>query len=112
MAARVFSYMWQYTENLRSLYETPTLPPESPETAPNRVRASTIIQAARQAGRSLLTELEAKQLLAAYGLPTVETYLATSQAEALEQAEKIGYPVVLKLHSETITHKTDVGGVR
>ena len=61
---------------------------------------------------SLLTESESKQLLAAYGIFTVETHVATSEAEAVEFAEKIGYPVVLKLFSETITHKTDVGGVQ
>ena len=68
--------------------------------------------AARKSGRTLLTEFESKQLLAAYGIPTVETRVATSETEAVKQAEAIGYPVVLKLFSETITHKTDVGGVQ
>lgn len=52
------------------------------------------------------------QILAAYGIPIVETRVATSETEALKWAEEIGYPVVLKLFSETITHKTDVGGVQ
>ncbi len=111
-AARVFNYMWRYSYNLRSLYETPTLPADADENAPDRARANRIIEIPRQAGRTLLTELESKQLLATYGIPTVETYLAANEAEALEWADKIGYPVVLKLHSETITHKTDVGGVQ
>ena len=68
--------------------------------------------AVRNSGRTLLTEFESKRLLSAYGIPTVNTTVATSEAEAVEAAGKIGYPVVLKLHSESITHKTDVGGVR
>jgi acetyltransferase len=66
----------------------------------------------RQSGRTILTEFESKALLAAYGIPTVETRLANNADEAVELAERFGYPVVLKLNSQTITHKTDVGGVR
>ncbi len=111
-AAQVFSYMWRYTENIRAMYETPTLPPRSEENAPNRKQAQEIIDTARKAKRTLLTEFESKQLLAAYRIPTVETRLATSIEDTVEIASQIGYPVVLKLHSETITHKTDVGGVQ
>jgi acetyltransferase len=71
-----------------------------------------MLETIRQSGRTLLTEFESKQLLAAYGFPTVETQVARSEAEAVTCAEDIGYPVVLKLSSETITHKTDVGGVQ
>ena len=56
--------------------------------------------------------MNSKQLLAAYRIPTVETIIAKNEEEAVQAADKIGYPVVLKLHSETITHKTDVGGVQ
>jgi acetyltransferase len=66
----------------------------------------------RQSGRTILTEYESKQMLAAYDIPTVETRLARTADEAADIAEAMGYPVVLKLNSETITHKTDVGGVR
>ena len=59
-----------------------------------------------------LTEVEAKQLLAQAGLPVVETRLATSKKEAVEAAKKLGYPVVLKIVSPQITHKSDVGGVK
>lgn len=111
-ATRVFSYMWRYSYNLRGIYETPVLPADSDIDAPNRALAEQIVQTARQSGRTLLTELESKQLLAAYGIPTVETRVATSAEQAVEMAAAIGYPVVLKLFSETITHKTDVGGVR
>ena len=111
-AAHVFNYMWRSSYNLRGIYETPTLPADSDENAPNRALAQQIIQNARNAGRTILTELESKQLLDAYQIPIVPTTIAHSKEEAIAQAEKIGYPVVLKLHSETITHKTDVGGVR
>jgi acetyltransferase len=60
----------------------------------------------------LLTELESKQVLNAYGIPTADTQIATSEEEAIRIAEKLGGAVVLKLYSETITHKTDVGGVK
>ncbi len=59
----------------------------------------------------MLSEWESKRLLTAYGIPTVETRLAAGEEEAVAEAAAIGFPVVLKLHSTTITHKTDVGGV-
>jgi len=107
-AAKVFYYMWRYSYNLRGLYETPLLPEESPD----RGTAEHIVQSARAAGRTLLTEVESKQLLAAYGIPTVATEIARTETEAVEHAEKIGYPVVLKLLSDTVAHKTEVGGVQ
>jgi acetyltransferase len=109
-AARVFCYMWRYSYVLRGLYETPVLRGEADE-GPDRARAQGLIENARRAGRTLLTEVESKQLLAAYGLPTVQTEVAATEDEAAAQANSIGYPVVVKLLSETITHKTDVGGV-
>jgi acetyltransferase len=109
-AARMFAYMAQYAENLKSLYETPVLH-GSNGFVPNKELATQIIQHARQSGRTILTEYESKKLLAAYGIPTVETRIATTEADAVQAAAEIGYPVVLKLHSETVTHKTDVGGV-
>ena len=107
-AARVFDYMATYSENLGLLYETPMPIGESEL---NRECADDIIQTARESGRTILTEFESKQLLSCYGIPTVETRIANSEEDAVKAAEEIGYPVVLKLHSETITHKTDVGGV-
>ncbi|MCG8607279.1 bifunctional acetate--CoA ligase family protein/GNAT family N-acetyltransferase [bacterium] len=111
-AARMFNYMWRYSYNLRGLYETPALPSDSDEGYPDREAAEQIIQKARNAKRTILTEHESKQLLTAYDIPTIETRVAKDQAEACEIANALGYPVVLKLHSETITHKTDFGGVR
>jgi len=111
-AARAFHYMWRYSYNLKGLYETPTSGDDAGDEAGSRVRAGEIVNAVRASGRTLLTEFESKRLLAAYGIPTVDATVATSETEAVEAAAKIGYPVVLKLHSESITHKTDVGGVR
>ncbi len=111
-AARVFDYMAHYSENLHSLYETPMPVGEADEARVDRARAAQIIRSAREVGRTILTEYESKQLLTCYGIPTVETRIAKNEEEAVKAADAIGYPVVLKLHSETITHKTDVGGVQ
>jgi acetyltransferase len=111
-AARAFQYMWRFSENLKSLYETPALHGDGSISATAAAEADAIIQNARKTGRTILTEQESKQLVSAYGIPTVETHAARTQNEAVKLAEKIGYPVVLKLFSETITHKTDVGGVQ
>ncbi|MFY9682596.1 MAG: bifunctional acetate--CoA ligase family protein/GNAT family N-acetyltransferase [Candidatus Sulfotelmatobacter sp.] len=111
-AARAFAYMWQYTYNLRGLYETPTLTKLSGMESASRNQVEHIIQSARDRGRTLLTEPESKQLLSCYGIPTVETRVAGGEDEAVRLASEIGFPVVLKIFSETITHKTDVGGVK
>src|SRR5579871_4199367 len=109
-AARAFTYMWRYTYNLRGLYETPALI-EAAESAGGRTQAFELIQRVRCAGRTMFNEFEAKQLLAFYGIPAVETRVAGSEEEAVACAADIGYPVVLKLLSNTIAHKTDVDGV-
>jgi acyl-CoA synthetase (NDP forming) len=71
-----------------------------------------IVEAARRAGRTLLSEVESKQLLEEAGIPVVPTRLATSRAEAVRIAEEIGLPAVLKVISPDVTHKSDVGGVK
>ena len=111
-AAKIFQYMWQYSYNLQGLYQTPVLPGEVNGAASGAAAATKIIEGVRKSGRTILTEVESKRLLSAYGIPTVPTEVATTAEEAVDLAEKFGYPVVLKLYSETITHKTDVGGVR
>jgi len=109
-AARIFYYMWRYSYLLRGLYETPALPHGAE--GPDRARAEAIVQAVRQSGRTLLTELESKELLTCYGIPTAPTLEARSAEEAVAKAEELGYPVVVKLLSHTITHKTEVEGVK
>jgi acetyltransferase len=111
-AARAFDYMWRFSDNLRALYETPPAAADVGDAAVRRQQAEEVIQQARKAGRTLLTELESKRVLESCQIPTVETRLASSAEQAVEIAETIGFPVVLKLHSETVTHKTDVGGVQ
>ncbi len=127
-AARAFASMWRYSDNLRSLYETPTFASNVGADAVARLtsvsanaaaappaggneRADTLLATVRQAGRTLLTEVESKQLLSLYGIPTVETRVAFTEDDAAKQAEQLGFPVAVKLFSETLTHKTDVGGV-
>ncbi len=111
-AARAFNYMWQYADNLKALYQTPEMPEDSATWTPDRNLVKSIIAGARGEGRTILTEFESKQVLAAYGIPVARTIIAGSSAEAVKAADEIGYPIVLKLYSETITHKTDVGGVQ
>ena len=111
-AARAFALMWRHSDHLRLLYERPALRTLPGSTPAHQHAAERMIAAARAEGRTLLTEVESKHLLAAYGIPTVQTLIARDEEQAVQHAKAIGYPVVLKLFSETITHKTDVGGVR
>ncbi len=110
-AAHMFTELVAYSENLKSLYETPGLTPEWVR-RPQRTRARQLIEQARAEGRTTLSEPESKELLDAYGIPVAETRVAATVEEAVAAAEDIGYPVVVKLVSHTITHKSDVGGVR
>lgn len=108
-AARAFCAMWRYSRNLDALYETPSLS----ETADiDRKAAEKTIAAVHASGRTLLTEAESKKILAAYGIPVVQTRIAKSEKEAVDLAGKIKGPIVLKIHSEIITHKSDVDGVK
>jgi acetyltransferase len=108
-AARLFNYMWRYASNVNALYETPRY--GGSQEAADRDGAKAIIDRVRSTGRTILTEHESKQILAAYGIPTLPSVIATTADDAVAAAAAMGYPVVLKIHSETITHKTDVGGV-
>ena len=109
-AAKAFVYMWRYTYNLRAIYETPVFLKR--ERAADRDKVAGIIDSVRASGRTVLTEFESKEVLASYGVPTVLTRVAATVEDAVKAAGEIGYPVVLKLYSETISHKTDVGGVQ
>jgi acetyltransferase len=75
-------------------------------------KARNIIAKARTDGRDSLTEIEAKQVFAAYGLPITSTSLATTEDEAVKLAGQIGFPVVMKIVSPDILHKSDAGGVK
>lgn len=111
LAARMFNFTWRWADNLRLLYETPSLADEGMSAGAYEA-ARRSVASARREGRTLLSESESKELLAAYGIPVVETRVATDVAAAQSVADEIGYPVVVKLHSRSVTHKTDVDGVR
>lgn len=111
-AARSFCYMWRYSDNLRALYETPALSAEGLDKGAGCARTEAMIRAAQKRNRTLLTEAESKEILKAYGIPTVKTLIARSAEEAVRMAANLGSTVVLKLFSEKVTHKTDVGGVK
>lgn len=110
-ASKTFASMWHQSQALEALYETPEIRQEVGVVKDRIEKTEAIIQKALEEGRELLTEEESKRILEAYEIPTVQTLLAESAEEAVKAAETIGYPAVLKLHSETITHKSDVGGV-
>jgi acetyltransferase len=111
-AARAFTYMWRYTYNLRGLYETPALIDGAEIPSESRRRVTDFIQEARNSARTMLNEFEAKQVLAAYGIPVVQTRKAVTEDDANAVAREIGYPIVLKVLSNTIAHKSDVEGVK
>jgi acetyltransferase len=111
-AARAFSLMWQYSKNLKSLYETPSSQDVDDIGRIPKEEINASLRAVRETGRTILTEKEAKELLSTYGIPVTQTVLTQSPDEAVGVAEKMGFPVVMKLNSETITHKSDVGGVQ
>jgi acetyltransferase len=108
-AVDVFLKMYHYSRNLEYLYETPPASPE--EFAPQKEKAVAIIRAALDAGRLTLTEPEGKRLLACYDIPVALNEAATTAGEAAQAAETTGFPVVMKINSPGIGHKTDVGGV-
>jgi acetyltransferase len=111
-AARSFCSMWRYSHHLRAIYETPLLAAGSSDKTIKRSLVTATINSALTKGRTLLTEVESKQILDAYGIPTVPARIAKDESEAVRIAAEIGPPVALKLHSEKITHKTDAGGVK
>jgi len=109
-AVRSFINMYNYSKNLELLYETPATIPHafSPDTKKNRELLDSIIRT----GRNVLTESEAKELLANYEIPTAKNGIAKTPKEAEKISSEIGFPVAMKIMSPDILHKTDVGGVR
>ncbi len=109
-AIGAFLHMVQYRRNQELLYEAPAALPQ--DWQPNAAQTRQLIAKVQSTGRALMTEFEAKELLACYGIPVVSTETAQNADEAVDRARKVGFPVVLKLWSEVITHKTDAGGVQ
>lgn len=108
-AVRAFQQIVDYRRNQDLLMETPASVPD--EYMVDTSAARKIIQAALAAGRTLLSEPESKAVLAAYGIPVVETRIASSATDVAQLAEEVGFPVVVKILSPDISHKSDVGGV-
>ncbi|WP_376696340.1 bifunctional acetate--CoA ligase family protein/GNAT family N-acetyltransferase [Wenzhouxiangella sp. EGI_FJ10305] len=108
-AIAAFLALQEYRANQVALMEIPSEMPTSARMDPDSV--SVILERAYRERRTWLSEVEAKCLLSAYGIPAVETRRAESSEEAARLAAEIGFPVALKVISADITHKSDVGGV-
>ncbi len=107
LAVNAMGALREYGRMLDLANEKPYLP-EKVDSA----LARSIIASARKHGRNALTEIEAKKVFKAYGLPITETDLAKTEEEAVQLARKIGYPLVMKIVSPDILHKSDAGGVK
>lgn len=108
-AVAAFMHLVTYRRNQETLMETP--PAATAEIQPDLDRAQQLVRTALADGRDWMTAIEAKQMLAAYGVPVAATLAAESPAGAAAAAKEIDAPVALKILSPDITHKTDVGGV-
>ncbi|HEX3209315.1 MAG TPA: bifunctional acetate--CoA ligase family protein/GNAT family N-acetyltransferase [Geminicoccaceae bacterium] len=108
-AVQAFMHLVRYRRNQELLQQVPPSIPDDFEPHPEQAQA--IMARALDQGRTWLTEVEAKNVLAAYAIPVVPTTVVTSPDEAAETAARIGRPVALKILSADITHKSDVGGV-
>jgi acetyltransferase len=108
-AVGAFMQAVSYQRNQRQLMEVPSSLPEA--FVPDIARVRAILGEALEAGRTLLSELEAKEVLAAYCIPVVTTKIAGTIADAQRVAAELGFPIALKILSPDITHKSDVGGV-
>jgi acetyltransferase len=110
-AVRAFMQLVEYGRNQTALLETPPAN-RRPIGAEARAAVRAIIDAAIGEKRALLNEVEAKAVLGAYGIPTVDTRTAVTPQEAAKVAREMKRRVVLKILSPDITHKSDAGGVR
>ncbi|MGE4291428.1 MAG: GNAT family N-acetyltransferase [Desulfovibrio sp.] len=108
-AIRAYLYMVEFQRNQEMLMETPDSLPT--DFFPDTLAAREVIETVLADGRDTLTEPEAKRVLAAYGIPVVETRLAVSARDAVIAADDLGYPVAVKLRSPQISQPYDVGGV-
>ncbi|MEI6433458.1 MAG: bifunctional acetate--CoA ligase family protein/GNAT family N-acetyltransferase [Bacteroidota bacterium] len=109
-AIRAFMTLVAYNRNLATLYETPKDIPV--EFTVDRARLRSEFNQIIAENESVLPEDISKSILESYGIATTRPYTAPSADEATLIAERIGYPVVLKIQSPDITHKSDVGGVQ
>jgi acetyltransferase len=107
-AIKTYLYMWQYSRNLDMLYQTPN---ESPLAGASRNHLKALIRRKIRESRPFLTQEDAFRFLSTYQIPTTTAVLGTTAGEVVNLASRIGYPVVLKIASPDIYHKSDVNGV-
>lgn len=108
-ACRVFGRLCQYHKN-QTLIQSSFTQPNFNQLS--RKKMQEILDVANQENREILTEFESKAFLGFAGLPVLPTKIAATKEQAVQEAKEMSFPIVLKLHSETITHKSDVGGVK
>jgi acetyltransferase len=108
-AVRAFTNLWRYARNIELLQQIPSGLPHRLDF--DRQKAGSLIRQGLDRKTPIMTEVESKALLAAYGIPINPTETAFSADEAVRKADQIGYPVVLKIYSREISHKTEAGGV-
>jgi acetyltransferase len=108
-AVRTYVNMCRYKRHLDQLYETPDELPA--HKAPSKDHLRELLKAALKEGRTLLNEEESKDFLMTYGIPVAAARIAQDAEAAVSMGEKVGYPVVIKIASPDISHKSDVGGV-
>jgi len=109
-AVKTYLNMYKYYRNLELLYETPAELPL--KEAPPKYHLKALIRRVVKEGRTVLSEEESKDFLSDYGIPIILPYLVHSIDGAISIANRIKYPVVLKIASPDISHKSDVGGVK
>ena len=109
-AVELFSHISAYYQNQKLLMQTPSSLSHLP--SPSIESARLVIEMALSERRKKLNEMESKALLAAFRIPIAQTVVARSAAEAMVLSAEIGLPVVMKIDSPSIVHKSDVGGVR
>jgi len=115
---QVYKYMWKYSKNIENLYEVTSKAIEKQQTSlpqlteENVQQAKSILQNIMDSGRRILNEHESKAILELYGIPTAKSIVCNSIEEALAAAQNIGYPVAMKVHSDTITYKLEIDGVK
>lgn len=107
MAVNAMAALHEYAQIRSQINDIDTLSQKG-----NHTLALEIINKARKEGRNSLTELESKEIFSAYGLPTVRAKLATTESQAIELAREIGFPIVMKVVSPDILHKSDAGAVK
>jgi acetyltransferase len=109
-AVDTFTEMYFYSRHLQLLQETP--PRLTQDVSVNTQQARTFLRQCLARPGGILTELESKAILSAYGIPVNPTVAASSAADAASVAQVIGFPVALKVNSPEVSHKSDVNGVR